>query len=70
LLTACSINARGEITGFAVDSTGNLHGYLALPVDGGEADFEKGVSPLMLSDAARDRMRSVGLGLAPGKIGR
>ena len=57
LLTACSINAHGEITGFAVDSKGNLHGYLAVPVGPGEDDFEMGVSPSMLSPAARDRMR-------------
>ena len=70
LLTACSINARGEITGFSVDSTGNLHGYLAVPVGPGEDEFEMGVSQLMLSPAARDQMRRVGLGLAPGKAGR
>ena len=31
LLTACSINSRGEIIGFAVDGKGSLHGYLATP---------------------------------------
>ncbi|HEY3837906.1 MAG TPA: hypothetical protein VGL72_15095, partial [Bryobacteraceae bacterium] len=61
LLTACSINSSGEITGFAVDAGGNLHGYLATPVAAGEADFEMGVSASRLSDAARDRMRRFGL---------
>jgi probable HAF family extracellular repeat protein len=32
LLTACSINSRGEIIGFAVDGNGKLHGYLATSV--------------------------------------
>jgi probable HAF family extracellular repeat protein len=31
LLFACSINARGEIIGVGVDSSGNSHGYLAAP---------------------------------------
>jgi probable HAF family extracellular repeat protein len=70
LLTACSINARGEITGFAVDGNGSIHGYLAVPVGAGGDNFEMGVSPSSLSTAARDRMRHVGLGLASGKLGR
>jgi probable HAF family extracellular repeat protein len=70
LLTGCSINAGGEITGFAVDSNGNMHGYLAMPLVAGEDEVELGVTPLQLSSAARDRMRHVGLGLAPGKLGR
>ncbi len=69
LLTACSINASGEITGFAVDSNGSMHAYLAVPLGSGEEDFEMGVSPSMLSTAARDRMRNVGRALAPGKLG-
>jgi probable HAF family extracellular repeat protein len=31
LITACSINARGEIIGIAVDGSQNSHGYLAVP---------------------------------------
>jgi probable HAF family extracellular repeat protein len=34
LLTACSINSRGQIVGFAVDSKGNIHGYMATPSEG------------------------------------
>jgi hypothetical protein len=70
LLTACSVNARGEIIGFAVDHKGNLHGYLAAPVGAGEDDFATGVSPAELPAAARNRMRSVGLGLAGRKVDR
>jgi probable HAF family extracellular repeat protein len=34
LLVACSINNRGEIIGFAVDTgTGQAHGFLARPID-------------------------------------
>lgn len=32
LLVACSINAKGQIVGFAFDTiTGEIHGYLATP---------------------------------------
>ncbi len=31
LLTACSINSSEEIVGFAIDSSGNIHGYIATP---------------------------------------
>ena len=35
LLTACSINSRGEIAGFAQEkNTGQYRGYLAIPVAG------------------------------------
>jgi hypothetical protein len=70
LLTACSINARGEIIGFAADANGNLHGYLATPVGPGVSDFAMGVSQSMLSSAARDLMRSVARGFAPAKLSR
>jgi probable HAF family extracellular repeat protein len=70
LLTACSVNARGEIIGFAVDHLGNVHGYLAAPVSGGEDDFAMGLSRLKMSEAARNRMRQVGLGLAGRKVDR
>jgi probable HAF family extracellular repeat protein len=36
LITACSINSRGEIIGLALDNEFNLHGYLATPSDGEE----------------------------------
>jgi probable HAF family extracellular repeat protein len=31
LATACKINAAGEIIGIAIDDSGNVHGYLAVP---------------------------------------
>jgi hypothetical protein len=36
LITACSINSRGEIIGLALDGEFNFHGYLATPSDGAE----------------------------------
>jgi probable HAF family extracellular repeat protein len=35
LITACSINDRGEITGLGVTSTGEIHTYRAIPVEKG-----------------------------------
>ena len=60
LLTACSINARGEIIGFAADANGNIHAYLAAPLGPDVADFEMGVRPPELSEAARNLVRRVG----------
>jgi probable HAF family extracellular repeat protein len=34
LMTACSINDRGQIIGIATDSSGELHAYLATPASG------------------------------------
>jgi probable HAF family extracellular repeat protein len=34
LMTACSINDRGQIIGIATDSSGRLHGYVATPAAG------------------------------------
>jgi probable HAF family extracellular repeat protein len=71
LLTACSINARGEITGFAADASGNIHSYLAAPVGPEVEDFAMGVNRSELSDAAWDLMQRIGrTQFAPGKIPR
>ncbi|HEY3836336.1 MAG TPA: hypothetical protein VGL72_07180 [Bryobacteraceae bacterium] len=70
LLTACSVNARGEIIGFAVDHEGNLHGYLAAPDQAGEGDSAVGYNSRQLSAAARNRMRVVGLGLVGRRADR
>jgi probable HAF family extracellular repeat protein len=35
LLVACSINASGQIVGVAVTSAGEVHGYLATPINSG-----------------------------------
>ncbi len=50
LLTACSINSRDEIVGFAIDSKGNVHGYLATPSDGVSSNATDAfVTPLSLT---------------------
>ena len=50
LLTACSINSREEIVGFAVDSKGNIHGYIATPSDGLSSNATNAVvTPLSLT---------------------
>jgi probable HAF family extracellular repeat protein len=40
LLVAESINSRGEIVGLGVNSTGESHGFLAIPCDRNHADTE------------------------------
>ena len=56
LLTGCSINSRGEITGLGLTSTGEIHTYLASPTDGvatSERTSAGMISPRVLSDDAR-----------------
>src|SRR5580704_11308460 len=56
LLTGCSINSRGEITGLGMTSTGQIHTYLATPtrsVVTGEVTSQGMISPRTLSDDAR-----------------
>ena len=56
LLTGCSINSRGEITGLGLTSTGEIHSYLATPnpnVAAGETTAQGMVSRRVLSDGAR-----------------
>jgi len=56
LLTGCSINSRGEITGLGLTSTGEIHTYLATPTHGvatGESTSQGVISPRALSDDAR-----------------
>ncbi len=56
LLTGCSINSRGEITGLGMTGTGEIHTYLASPTDGvtnGESTSQGVISPRVLSDDAR-----------------
>lgn len=58
LITACSINSRGEIIGLAVDSAGNSHGYLAAPRspdDDGEATAP--AAQVVLADGVRATVR-------------
>ena len=56
LLTACSINSRGEITGLGLTSAGEIHTYLATPkhdAEIGESTSRGAVSRRILSDEAR-----------------
>jgi probable HAF family extracellular repeat protein len=56
LLTGCSINSRGEITGLGATSAGEVHTYLATPthsVATGESTSQGVISPRVLSDDAR-----------------
>jgi probable HAF family extracellular repeat protein len=56
LLTACSINSRGEITGLGLTSTGEIHTYLAIPTHGdanSESTSQGAISRKILSDDAR-----------------
>jgi probable HAF family extracellular repeat protein len=56
LLTGCSINSGGEITGLALTSTGEIHTYLAIPTHSfviGQSTSQSMSSPRVLSDDAR-----------------
>jgi probable HAF family extracellular repeat protein len=56
LMTGCSINSRGEITGLGLTSTGEIHTYLATPTQGvatGESTSQGVISRRILSDDAR-----------------
>ncbi len=60
LLTGCSINSRGEITGLGLTSTGEIHTYLASPthgVAGGESTSQGVISRRILSDDALKQLR-------------
>lgn len=56
LLTGCSINSRGEITGLGMTRTGEIHTYLATPTRGVAASESTSLSVIsrrVLSDDAR-----------------
>ena len=56
LLTGCSINSRGEITGLGLTSAGEIHTYLATPtraVAASESTSQGVISRRILSDNAR-----------------
>jgi probable HAF family extracellular repeat protein len=60
LLTGCSINSRGEITGLGLTSTGETHTYLARPthsVATSESTSQGVISPRVLSDDARNLLQ-------------
>ncbi len=63
LLTGCSINSRGEITGLGLTSTGEIHTYLATPkhdVEIGETTSQGVVSRRVPSDDARKLLSRLG----------
>jgi probable HAF family extracellular repeat protein len=56
LLTGCSLNSRGEITGLGLTNTGEIHTYLASPTHGvatSESTSQGVISPRVLGDDAR-----------------
>jgi probable HAF family extracellular repeat protein len=56
LLTGCSVNSRGEITGLGLTSSGEIHTYLAVPkhdAEIGQITSHGVVSRRILSDDAR-----------------
>jgi probable HAF family extracellular repeat protein len=60
LLTACSVNSRGEITGLGLTSTGEIHTYLATPTQGvatSESTSQGVISRRILSDDARKQLQ-------------
>jgi probable HAF family extracellular repeat protein len=60
LLTGCSINSRGEITGLGATSTGEIHTYLATPTRSAATSENRSqgvISPMVLSEDARKLLR-------------
>jgi len=53
LLTGCSINSRGEITGLGLTSSGEIHTYLATPTHAVAAIGNTSQGRRILSDDAR-----------------
>ena len=60
LLTGCSINSDGEITGLGMTSTGEIHTYLASPTNGvptSESNSQGVIGPRVLSDDAHTQLQ-------------
>jgi hypothetical protein len=60
LLTGCSINSRGQITGLGLTNTGEIHTYLATPnpdVAAVETTSQGVVIQRILSDDARKQLQ-------------
>jgi probable HAF family extracellular repeat protein len=63
LLTACSINSRGEITGLGLTSTGEIHTYFATPkhdVETSDSTSQGGIGRRILSDDTRKLLSRLG----------
>ncbi|MBV9265846.1 MAG: hypothetical protein JO061_06730, partial [Acidobacteriaceae bacterium] len=64
LLLTESINNRGEIVGFGATNAGDVHGFLAVPIDE-DGDFDRNSNRYaeyprpVLSDSARERLRQI-----------
>ena len=60
LISACSINSKGEIIGIALDpNTGETHGYLATPAPGAAASESIARNSMTLPGWVRARFRSM-----------
>ena len=60
LMSGCSINSRGEITGLGLTSTGEIHTYLATPTQGvanSGSTSQGAISRRILSDDARKQLQ-------------
>jgi probable HAF family extracellular repeat protein len=60
LLTGCSINSRGEITGLGLTSAGEIHTYLATPIPGvatSESTSQGVMGPRVLSHDVRNLLK-------------
>jgi hypothetical protein len=65
LFSACSINARGEIIGIAIDkSSGDVHAYLAVPYHSGDrGEIVPAVTPMQGSESTgKPQFRRFGIG--------
>ena len=71
LMTGCSINSRGEITGLGLTSTGEIHTYLASPTHGvatSESTSQGVISPRVLSDDARKLLQQQRFGRSGARL--
>lgn len=66
LISGCSINSRGEITGLGLTSTGEIHTYLATPTQGSASTSQGVISRRVLSDDARKLLQQQMRFVRPG----
>lgn len=61
LITACSVNAEGQIIGLAIDDTGEFHGYIVTPrlaaLDSSHGRGEEVFGPVHLPEFVREKLR-------------
>jgi probable HAF family extracellular repeat protein len=80
LLFAAGIDSRGEIAGFGLTATGDVHAFLAIPRDGEDGgdggdggdsaapDVQSAASPGVLTEDARQRLQRLPLGRFGGRL--